>query len=87
MGKLLIIDFCSFSCFVVAFYRLLDKDRSLMSICTPQGDSTQQQFHQEQRGSWETNKEGPSLIAGSKVANPAWRQPCALDKKLIHNLC
>lgn len=32
-----VIDFCCFSCFAVAFYRLLDKERSLMSICSPRG--------------------------------------------------
>lgn len=31
---------------------------------------------------WEANKEGPSLVAGSKVTNPAWRQLCALAKNL-----
>lgn len=58
-----------------------------MSICPPQGDSTRQQFHQEQRSSWETNKEGPSLIAGSKVPHPAWGHLCALDKKNISTTC
>lgn len=74
--------FCSFSCFVVAFYRLLDESRSLMCICTPQGDSTQQRFHQEQHSCWETNKGVPSLIAVSKVPNPARRQLGARAKNL-----
>lgn len=48
----------------------------------PLGDGTQQPFHQEQHGCWETNKKGPALIAASKVPNPAWRQLCTLAKNL-----
>lgn len=48
----------------------------------PMGDSSHQPFHQKQHGCWEPNREGSSLIAGSKVPNSAWRQLCTLVKNL-----
>lgn len=48
---------------------------------TPGGSAWQPLDH-EQRGCWETHKEGPSLIAASKVPNPAWGQLRALAKNL-----